>query len=88
MKLINNYVTERKRRVKINDQFSSWMDILLGVPQGSILRPLLLNIFLCDMFLFCKDVDFASFADDNTPYCISKTPEEVISQLENPFLNG
>ena len=88
MKLINNYLTERKRRVKINDQFSSWMDILLGVPQGSILRPLLLNIFLCDMFLFCKDVDFASFADDNTPYCISKTPEEVISQLENPFLNG
>ena len=64
------------------------MDILLGVPQGSILRPLLLNIFLCDMFLFCKDVVFASFADDNTPYCISKTPEEVISQLENPFLNG
>ena len=34
------------------------------------------------MFLFCKDVDFASSADDNTPYCIGKTPEEVIIQLE------
>ena len=81
LKLINNnYLTERKQRVKINDQFSSWLDIVVGVPQGSILGPLLFNIFLCDMFLFCND--FASYADDNTPYCIGKTPEEVISQLE------
>ena len=34
------------------------------------------------MFLFCNDIDFASYADDNTSYCIGKTPEEVISQLE------
>ena len=34
------------------------------------------------MFRFCNDIDFASYADDNTPYCIGKTPEEVISQLE------
>ena len=58
------------------------MDILFGVPQGSILGPLLFNTFLCDMFLFCKDVDFASYADDNTPYCIGKATKEVISQLE------
>ena len=53
-----------------------------GVPQGSILGLLLFNIFLCDMFLFCNDIDFASYADDNTPYCAGKTPEEVIIQLE------
>ena len=82
LRLINSYLTERKQKVKINNQFSSWMDISFGVPQGSILGPLLFNIFLCDMFLFCKDVDFASYADDNTPYCIGKTNEEVISQLE------
>ena len=82
LKLINSYLTERKQRVKINDQFSSWLDIVVGVPQGSILGPLLFNIFLCDMFFFCNDIDFASYADDNTPYCIGKTPEEVISQLE------
>ena len=34
------------------------------------------------MFPFCNDIDFASYADDNTPYRIGKTPEEVISQLE------
>ena len=82
LKLINSYLTERKQRAKITDQFSSWMYILCGVPQGSIVVPLLFNIFLCDMFLFCKEVDFASYADDFTPYCIGKSPEEVISQLE------
>ena len=82
LKLINSYLTERKQRAKITDQFSSWMYVLCGVPQGSIVVPLLFNIFLCDMFLFCKDVDFASYADDFTPYCIGKSPEEVISQLE------
>ena len=66
----------------MNDQFNSWLDIVVGVPQGSILGPLLFNTFLCDTFLFCNDIDFASYADDNTPYCIGKTPEEVISQLE------
>ena len=86
LKLINSYLTERKQRVKINGQFSSWLDILLGVPQGSSLG-LLFNIFLRDMFLFCKDVNVASYADDNTPYCISKTTEEVISQLEKSSIS-
>ena len=48
----------------MNDQFSSWLDIVVGVPQGSIQGPLLLNIFFCYMFLFCNDIDFASYADD------------------------
>ena len=52
LKLINSYLTERKKRVKINDQFSSWLDIVVGVPQSSILGPLLFNSFLCDTFLF------------------------------------
>ena len=55
-----------------NDQFNSWLDIVAGVLQGSILGPLLFNIFLSDIFLFCNDTDFASYADDNTPYCITK----------------
>ena len=82
LKLINSYLTERKQKVKINDQFSSWLDIVVGVPRGSILGPFLFNIFLCDVFRSCNGIDFASYADDNTPYCIDKTPEEVISQLE------
>ena len=52
LKLINSYLTKCKQRVKMNDQFSSWLDIVVGLPQGSIRGPLLFNIFLCDMFLF------------------------------------
>ena len=41
--LIYNYLSNRKQRVKINDSYSSWSEILFGVPQGSILGPLLFN---------------------------------------------
>ena len=82
LKLINSYLSELKQRIKINDQFSSWLDIVVDVPQGSILGPLLFNIFSCDMYLFCNNINFVSYADNNTAYCIGKTPEEVISQLE------
>ena len=51
--LIFNYLNNRKQRVKINSSFSSFQNLISGVPQGSLLGPLLFSIILTDIFLFC-----------------------------------
>ena len=83
LRLVNNYLSNRKQRTKINESFSSWKEILFGVPQGSILGPLFFNIFMCDLFLIVNDVDFANYADDNTPFASGNTPVEVLECLDN-----
>ena len=69
LRLVQSYLSNRKQRTKINSEFSSWEEILFAIPQGSTLGPLLFNIFLCDLFFIMNDVEFASYADDNTPFC-------------------
>ena len=51
LRLIHDYLSNRKQRTKIDDNYSSWSEIF-GVPQGQILRPLIFNIFLADLFLW------------------------------------
>ena len=68
LRLVQSYLSNRKQRTKINSEFSPWEEILFEVPQGSILGPLLFNIFLCDLFLIRNYVELASYADDNTPF--------------------
>ena len=82
LKLIQSYLSKRKQRVKINATYTSWSEILFVVPQGSILGPLLFNIFLCDMFYFLEGFDIANYADDSTPYCAGKSAESVVNNLE------
>ena len=81
LKLIHDYLSNRKQRVKVNDAYSSWKDILYGVSQVSILGPLLFNIHLCDLFYFLKDLDISSYANDTTIYMVSKK-KSVIRGLE------
>ena len=82
LRLIHDYLSNRKQRTKINDKYSSWSEILFGVPQGSILGPPFFNIFLADLFFIVKDIDIASYADDTTPVIVEDNVENLIASLE------
>ena len=80
---LKDYLSHRKLKININKTFSNWTNILYGVPQGSILGPLILNVFLCDLFLFKQNIDLVSYADDNTPFAMGGSSElEVINEIK------
>ena len=81
--LYKDYLNKRKQRTKVNGSYSSWHELIYGVPQGSILGPLLFNIFINDMFYFIKATKIANYADDNTVYTVDKNIQNLLQTLEN-----
>ena len=80
--LIHSYLSNRRQRVKINGSFSTWKDTNLGVPQGSVLGPLLFNIYINDIFLLMNGTEICNYADDTTIYSCGYDIRNIIIKLE------
>ena len=77
-----SYLPGRQQRVVINGQSSDWAPINAGVPQGSILGPLLFLIYINDIG---KDIgsSIRLFADDTSLYIVVDSPQTAASLLNN-----
>ena len=81
-----SYLKNRSQRVSINGSFSTWEEIIAGVPQGLILGPLLFKIFLKDIFYFENRSYLSNYADDSALYTFGCDLEEVKQNLSQDLL--
>ena len=87
---MQSYLSNRMQRTKVGNELSEWLNIKDGVPQGSILGPLLFNIYISDLFLIIEETKVANYADDTTPYTNASTWVEVkgkLSSVANKIFN-
>ena len=78
-----DYLNSRKQRKKVGSSYSKWSEMIHGIPQGSILGPLLFNIFINDLFFVIEKSDICNFADDNTLYSCGANLKTVLGNLEH-----
>ena len=77
LNLLLDYLTFRKQRTKVGSAYSKWSKIRRGIPQGSILGPILFNIFINDIFMIIEQSDICNFADDNTLHSCGEWLTEI-----------
>ena len=87
LQLISDYLSYRKQRTKIGSAFSDWANVIRGIPQGSILGPLLFNILINEIFLVVEKSGTCNSADDNTLYSHGSNLPLILNNLEHDMKN-
>ncbi|CAM4590454.1 unnamed protein product [Lepidochelys kempii] len=72
---IRNWLKGRLQRVLLKGELSGWRDVTSGVPQGSVLGPILFNLFITDLSTKSGSV-LIKFADDTKPGCIANLEKD------------
>ena len=83
IRFIKSYLTNRWQRTKVNTSFSSSSELLLGVPQESVLGPLLFNIYLNDLLYLTECTDVCNYPDDTTFHACDSHLKDLITRLEH-----
>ena len=83
LEFLLSYLTNRKQATRLNGLYSLFELIVAGVPQGSILGPIIFNMFINDLFYFMKSSTLHNYADDNTISACSNSISNLIRTLES-----